>query len=176
MASKKGKKHYRWEKKVEVVTAYLALGNVPAVQAATGVPFNTIHYWKKMDWWKELVAEIQESEDLELNAKLKGVVEKSLHVVQDRLENGDFQYDPKTGQMVRKPVSMKDAAKVQADAQAQRVILRDIHQRPTLSNESVAENLKKIALTFEQLAKTQKKVVAVPSQLIEGKVSYVESE
>jgi hypothetical protein len=146
----KKKKHWSWAKKVEVATAYLALGKAPLVEAVTKVPAGTLHQWKQHEWWNELIESIRAEEDLELDSKLGRIVSKSVDIIQDRLENGDYQYDPKEGKLIRRPVSLRDTSKVASETIDRRNILRQIHSKPKVSEQSVQEQLKRIA---EQLTK-----------------------
>jgi hypothetical protein len=146
----KKKKHWPWAKKVEVATAYLALGKAPLVEAVTKVPAGTLHQWKQQEWWNELIESIRAEEDVELDSKLGKIVSKSIDIIQDRLDNGDYQYDPKEGKLIRRPVSLRDTSKVASETIDRRNILRQIYNKPKVSEQSVQEQLKRIA---EQLTK-----------------------
>ena len=139
-------------KKWEVVTAYLALGNMTAVSIATGISANTIRTWKTQDWWRELEGIIKEEEGTEQSVKLRGIVDKTLNIIADRLENGDFQYDPKTGGLIRRPVLLRDAGKVGMDVWVRKEAL-DVLKIQKLKQPSIEESLKRIADEFAKLAK-----------------------
>src|SRR5437867_4479100 len=102
-------------KRIEVVTSFLVLGKMPLVASVTGVPIGTIRRWRYEPWWTELVDQIQTESDQELDAKLETRISKVLDLVNDRLDNGDFMYDPRTGEFVRRPVSIKDGWTVGRD-------------------------------------------------------------
>lgn len=139
-------------KRIEVVTTWLALGKIPLVAACTGVTEGTIRQWRTQPWWKELEISIQTESDQELDAKLAKRIDKALDVVYDRLENGDFMYDPKTSQFVRKPVSMKDTNRVMVDMLDKRMLIRK-QPKEQQSQEAVGDILKNLAKEFEQMAK-----------------------
>jgi hypothetical protein len=135
-----------------VITAYLTLGNATLVQGMTGIPAQTIRFWKMQPWWREIEAQIREEDNLTQSVKLKKIVDKTLDLVLDRVENGDFQYDPKSGKLVRRPVLLRDAGKVGVSMMERRDMLQMI-QVQKLKQPSVEESLKKIAETFANIAK-----------------------
>ena len=146
-----------------MVTSYLALGKAPMVEAVTGVPSQTIRIWKMQQWWKDLVKEIQMSEDQELDGKLSKVIDRSIDVINDRLASGDFILDSRTGTIKRVPVKMRDAHKVTTDLLDKRNVLRG---KPTSITERISTEdvLKKLALQFEEFTKFKK------TRLIEGDI------
>jgi hypothetical protein len=155
----KHKKHSSWpiEKKIEVVSQFLVLGNMKMVAAVTGVEHSLIRQWKGQPWWKELEAEIRQTQNIEMDSKLSRIVDKSLDAVLDRVENGDFFYDQKAGQIKRKPVNLRDVAKVSTEMITKRELIRgNATDRKETTQISVAEQLKMLANEF---AKWQRKEV-----------------
>jgi hypothetical protein len=135
---------------VETIAAYIALGNSKLVESVTGVPMGTVRQWKTQDWWRELEYQLREEGNLELDAKLKRIVNKSLDGVLDRLENGDFFYNVKTGNIDRMPAKLRDVAKVAADAVDKSVLLqkftRKVEEVPKLD-----DHLRKLAQEFANI-------------------------
>lgn len=168
MTGKRPKHNYSDQKRVQVVTSYLALGKAPMVEAVTGVPAQTIRVWKMQQWWKDLVREIQTSEDQELDGKLTRVIDKSIDVINDRLEKGDFILDSKTGSIKRVPVKMRDSHRVATDLLDKRNVLRG---KPTSITERVSTEdvLRKLAAQFQEFTKFQKTRLIEPDQ-----VEYIE--
>lgn len=152
------KKFQTWsdKKRIEACTAYLALGNAALVEVATGVPAGTVRQWKTQPWWKELVDQIQTESDQQIDAKLGGLIEKSLQAVNDRLENGDFMWDARNGEFIRKPVSLKDSWKVSSEILDKRWLIRD---RPDtkVDTEAVSDILTKLASDFAGMARKKVK-------------------
>lgn len=141
------------EKKLQVVTQYLALGNMKLVAATTGVDYGLIRQWKMQPWWKEFEREIRATENIALDSNLTKIVDKSLEAVADRLENGDFIFDNKTGQIKRKPVNMKDAAKVSVDLLTKRELLRgNATNRSEAAVIPMADQLKALADAFARMS------------------------
>lgn len=158
MSDKNHKEGEWWSeaKRIEVVTSWLALGKIPLVSNCTGVPEGTIRQWRTQPWWKELELSILTETDQELSSKLTKRIDKALDVIFDRLENGDFMFDPKTSQFVRKPVNMKDTNKVLMDMVDKRLLLRK-QPKEQQSQEAVGDILKNLAKEFEQMAKKKLK-------------------
>ncbi len=110
--------------KVEVVKTYLALGaNLTLTSSATGVPLRTLHLWKSSTWWKNLVNEIKKVEKLELSAKTKAILDRSLDQIIDRLDNGDIILNQKTGTIERKKLSARDLNQITKDIMDRKLIL-----------------------------------------------------
>src|SRR5690348_595323 len=138
---------YPDNKKLEVVTTYLALGKVPMVEAVTGVPRATIRQWKLQPWWLEMVNQIQTESDQELDAKLSKIVERSLDAINERIENGEFILDSKTGTVKRVPVKLKDVHKVAVDLLDKRDLIRGKPEKQKQAEVQV-DVLKKLANQF----------------------------
>ena len=155
---RKHKKYATWpiEKKIEVVSQYLILGNMSLVSAVTGVNHQLIREWKGQPWWKEVETQVRATENLQMDNKLSKIVDKSLDAFLDRVEHGDFVYDNKSGQIKRKPVNMKDVAKVSVDLLTKRELLRgNATERKEVTQVSVADQLKELALEFARWQKPQ---------------------
>lgn len=138
---------YKWsvEKKIEVVTKWLALGNLRLVAELTGVSYGLIRMWKMEPWWADLVAEIRVARDIQVDNKLSKIVDKALDTVQDRLENGELRYFK--GAIVRTPISAGTAHKIGNDLISRQV---DISQKRVV--ETAAQKTEKIEDTLKLLA------------------------
>lgn len=164
------KKNWSDSQKLEAVTTYLALGNLVLTSNVLKIPEMTLRGWKQKDWWKDIEGELRVQESLELSARLKRIVENTLAAAEDRIANGDFIYDNKSGQMVRKPVSLKDAHKVAMDMIEKREFL-DNKQPTSVSMERIDDKLTKLAQKFEEIASGRKAIevtdVIVGSEVID---------
>lgn len=147
----KGNVHWSDKQKMEAVNSYLLLGNLALTARLLNIPEITLRVWKATTWWKDLVAEAKLQEKMELSARVKKLVDASMSVVEDRLANGDFQFDQKTGQIIRKPVNMKDAHKVAVDMQNQRDLLEK-SEKVEQTEEHVEDKLLKLAEKFADMA------------------------
>lgn len=151
--SKSGQKQGGWwpyEKRVEVISAYIATGSSKLVESLTGVANGTVRQWRCQDWWKELEAQMRSEGNMELDAKLRKLVDKSLDAVMDRLENGEFIFNVKTGKVDRMPAKLRDVAKVASEAIDKSVLLqkftRNVEELPKLD-----DHLKKLAAEFASI-------------------------
>ena len=143
-------------KRLEVVTTWLVLGKIPLVSATTGVPEGTIRQWRTQPWWKEIEISVQTETDQELDAKLAKRIDKALDLVMDRLDHGDYLYDPKTSTFIRKPVSMKDTWKVSTEMIDKRLLIRK-QPKEQASQEAVGDILKNLAKEFADMARKKVK-------------------
>jgi hypothetical protein len=151
--------------KLEAITTYLSLGNLSLTSRVLKIPEMTLREWKQKDWWKEMEIDLKSQENIQLSARLKRIIESTLAATEDRLANGDFIYDNKSGQMVRKPVSMKDAHKVAMDMMNRRDVLDN--QRPqSVSVEQIDDKLSKLAEKFEQIANGTKPIIEVTDVIV----------
>ena len=146
-------KHAWWsdKQKLEAVQSYLLFGAIATTARVLKIPEQTMRNWKNTSWWKEIEGELKAQDEMQLSARLKKVMEKSLDAVDERLENGDFVYDQKTGQMRRKPVNMRDAHKVSMDLIDKRTLLQNRNQ-PTASEEQMSDKLLKMMKQFADFA------------------------
>ena len=169
--TKSGVKKFGWwpvEKRAEVVAAYISLGRSNLVEAVTGVPNGTVRQWKTQDWWRELEYQLRSENNLEVDAKLQKIVNKSLDAVLDRVENGDFFYDVKTGSVQRTPAKLRDLAKVASEAVDKSVLLQKFTKRAEDAPD-MQTHLEKLAQSFAEVMKTQIQAVAAKKErLIEN--------
>lgn len=136
-------------KKVELVTTYLSTGSLLMACGICKVPYSTAKFWKTQPWFKEMVDNIQAEDTTQLDAKLSKIVNKTLEVISDRLEGGDYILDSKTGTVKRVPVKMRDAKTVAVDLFDKRQLIR---KQPTKITEqqTVDKRLENLAERFEK--------------------------
>ena len=163
-----GDKLKRWSdgQKIEAVQSYLLLGNLTLVASVLKIPRDTLKIWKTTEWWKNMVEELRVQDDLQLSTRLQKIISKSFDAVEDRLDHGDFVYDQKTGEMRRKPVSMKDAHKVAVDLTDKREHLIQRHlEEKTISVDKVEKRLAELAASFEEMVNQVKKPTSAPIEV-----------
>lgn len=148
--------HHTEKKKLEVAAHFLATGNWSLTAKLTEVPLQTIVYWRKQPWWNELLVELQTQEKVQTSKKLTKARDLALDVVMDRLEHGNHQYDPKTGQIKRIPVGARDAHRIASDFLEKEDLLQariaELQKTEEASTKDVLTNL---ARSFEEFAKSQ---------------------
>jgi hypothetical protein len=151
------KHKYPVEKRIEVVTKVLALGNMRLVSELTGVSYQLIRQWKAMPWWNELVDEIRASRNAALDTKLSKLVDKSLEVVADRVEYGNIYMDKK-GELQRKPLTALEANKIAVDMLNQETLVqkRQMAESEGMQVASMADMMRDLAKQFAAFNRTSK--------------------
>jgi transposase-like protein len=144
---------YPWDKKVEVVTTFLSTGNLRLTSKLVEVPYETIQQWRKQDWWVELQDQVKRDKEIHVDAQVTKIVDKSLELVQDRLENGDFIMNNKTGQIERRPVSLRDVSKTANDLMTRQAIIKKMEKEEKVNTVSMQDTLKMLATEFSKWAK-----------------------
>lgn len=150
-------KQAQWsdKQKLQAVTLYMLVGKWALVSDETKIPIDTLKKWKQADWWKVMEAEIRAASHIEASASLRRIREKATSVVADRLDNGDFIYNPKTGKMSRRPVNAKTAADIAVKTLDKEILLEKLTEGPQVQEEQIVDRLKRIE---EALGKQYKKV------------------
>lgn len=156
MSKPVGTKSYTDAKKIECVTAYLALGKAPLVEVVTGVPRQTIRAWKLTQWWKDIESEIRSDDDAELDSRLSKIINRTLDTVVDRIDNGDFVLDSRSGTVKRVPVKMREAHKVGVELMDKRNLIRG---KPTqiIQKVTIDDVMAKLATEFAEWSKGLKR-------------------
>ena len=157
----KTNKHWSDSQKLEAVTTFLLLGSIAQTAIALKIPEQTMYHWKATQWWKEMVDLIRLQDKIVVSGRLKNVIDKSLSVMEERLENGDWFYDQKTGDVRRKPVTLKDATAVanMAMDQKHKIVTEEQQQ---VHEEAMHEKLEKLAKSFEEFAHQKELVTEAP--------------
>lgn len=100
--------HWSDGQKLEAIKLYLLLGNVALTAATLKIPDVTLREWRRKQWWKDLEQELKAQESILVSNRLKSIVDKTLVAIDDRIENGEFQWDQKQQKLIRKPVKLRD--------------------------------------------------------------------
>lgn len=147
-----------WGLKVrtQAVATYLASGSLTTAKEVTGVGYNTLRQWKKQPWWEEIANDIRKDKSQEIDNALSKIIDKSISVVMDRLESGDYHWDAKSQSIVQVPVKMKDAAIVKAISFDKQRLLRG-EATQIVDKDDSANKLASLAEQFKAFA-TGKKV------------------
>lgn len=144
-------KQWSDSQKMEAIQSWLLLGNLALTSRILGIPEITLRVWKRTEWWNDAVNEIKSQDRIQLSSRMKKIVDASLTVVEDRLLNGDYQFDQKTGQNIRKPVNMKDAHKVAVDLQDRQDLLEKT-EKPEITEDKIESRLLQLAEKFADMA------------------------
>lgn len=111
--------------KKEAAIIYLVTGNKKRTSEQVNVPYSTLYSWMESDWWDGLIERVRHEKQDELDGQLSQVIDKAFASILDRLEHGDCRLD-KDGQIVRVPVSARDATVIAGIAFDKRQILRNL--------------------------------------------------
>ncbi|HET8689497.1 MAG TPA: hypothetical protein VFM18_23035 [Methanosarcina sp.] len=147
------------EVKFNVVTNYLATGSLKIAAASVGVAYETVKKWHQQQWWKEYEFEIANAKKTETNNKLSKIVDKSLSLLEDRLDNGDYIINQKTGEIVRRPVQLRDLNQVMNNIllRQEAIEKEKKNQKQIQQQESVQDLLKSLAEEFSKFNGSRKK-------------------
>lgn len=143
-----------WEKRMECVSRYMLLGNMRVVSEQTGVGYDTLIEWKKSDWWPDLVEQLRRQKKAKTSDSITKIVEQSLDIMQDRLENGDPFFNQKTGKVEYKPVSVKDATTIASSLLQRQLQLEELAQKHEVQADTVQETLSLLAKEFKKWNKS----------------------
>lgn len=148
---------YSWQERMDAVALYMLVGNMRIVSEKKNISYDTLLEWKKSDWWPEMVDQLRRQKKSKTADGLTNIVEQSLDVIKDRLENGDFVLNNKTGQIVRKPVGVKDAANIANNLLHRQMQLEEVVERSATTQDTVQETLSLLAKEFQKLHRMEKK-------------------
>jgi hypothetical protein len=160
---------YPWEVKVLACERIIATQNISEVAREIDVPYATLQFWRREPWWQKVVDEVRAKERAKRNKKLNSIVELSLETVEDRLLNGEQILNNKTGQLVNKPVSLRDAAKVASDIIGEQTRMEKLDRAMTVEQEAIVDTLKMLAQEFAKFNRKNK--VEIPF-MTNGKRDY----
>lgn len=145
-----------WNRRLRAVEMYNVLGNLRAVSEKVGVLYDVLADWKRSEWWAELIEEVRNTRRSKMGNNLTEIVEGSIDVIKDRLDNGDLVLNNKTGELIRKPVSMKDAAQVANNLLTRQMQLEELQEKLNVHKETVQDTLKKLADEFKKFNRLQR--------------------
>lgn len=160
--------HWSEKKQLEVVTTYLAIGNLAEVGRLLNVPLPTLKKWKQQPWWKELVDSIQSGENQKADNKMSKIIDRALDLIVDRLEKGDCQFDQKTGKLVKIPLRARDLERIASGLYDKRSMIRKEPTAIKAEELNQAERLMQLAKDFAKLTGQKVEKEEVVNEFIEG--------
>ena len=166
------------KKRYEALTTFVATGSIPTTAHLTGIPINTIKSWKTAAWWKEGIEQLQYEDNIKVSSKLSRLLEKSILAVEDRLDNGEHMYDPRTGTILRIPPKLRDVHKITNDIVDKKQQLLKMHTEKESGKQKdekaiTADHLIQLANAFAQFAKGRPLSTKTEGELIDGEYSPV---
>lgn len=167
VAQKDENGNWTWDSKVAFVQRMLIHGNIRKASEELSIPINTINSWKTSEWFPQLVSEVKLQQKLETSNKLNQVVERALDIVMDRMVNGDYVLNNKTGEVIRKPVQLRDASRVATDILGKKLVIDKTQSDDNTQTDSVSDTLKKLASEFAKFNKNLNKQSAQTIEFVE---------
>lgn len=162
------KKHWGDTQKLEAVKCWLLTGNLMSVAAALGIPYVTLKHWRYSKWWAQAVMDLKSENNMKLTARLREIAGKSLDLMQDRLNEGDWIINSKTGKLVRKPVGARDLNVITNTMLSNVDKLEGAPEREA-DNKKALDQLTILAQKFEEFAKKKKPVQVTDVIFVEEK-------
>ena len=173
--SVKGFGHWAESKKIELLTLWMATGNLMQAAADCGVPHETAKSWRYSDWWKEKQKAIENEDYDKFDKKLTKAIDKALDSLVDRIENGETIYDPKTGGTIRMPAKLRDLNAAFNTVLDKRQVLR---KQPTkiVEQQTTASQLTELAAQFAQFVNKSSKQEKIKDVTQEDYIEATEQE
>ena len=143
--------YYDMDTKTDAVTLYCVYGDIKEVSKLTDVPESTLRQWKEEPWWAEIQKRVFVEQNERLSSQISTVLEKAIDQIADRLDNGDQTYNPKTGEITRKPIEARVLSSLFDTLAHQRRVTRG---EPTAitARVGVDEQLKKLEAAFKRFS------------------------
>ena len=83
---------YTPQQRLHAAATWVVTGNMVKVAKLTGIPYDSIRYWKnKSSWWKELVRQVRKAKQEELDGALTGIIMSGVDQLQDRITHGNIE-------------------------------------------------------------------------------------
>ena len=158
---------YTWEHKIKVVATLLATGNMAHAARTHNIDYSTLQDWKKKPWWPKLLAEVKQAARADLQTKMSKIVSKALDAVEDRIENGEVVLNNKTGELLRKPASLRDVNNVASGMISQQIQLEKLDKGATVQQETMQDLLKQLHTEFAKFNKNTSKAGATDIPFVE---------
>lgn len=150
---------YTWEKKYSVVAIFMQTGSQRETAKLAEIPETTVENWRKMPWWQQLVEDVKNSDITKLDNQLTKLINKSLAVIEDRLDNGEQVLNNKTGKLMNKPVGIREATQAATALMQRQVQLHKNTVEQAIQKQTVQDTLKALATEFAKWTKQKETIV-----------------
>lgn len=142
------------EVKTDAAALYCVYGDTKEVARITGLDEKLIKQWKTEPWWFEVQKQVFVEQNEKLASQLSITLTKTIEDLNERLTNGDYTYNPKTGEVTRKPVEAKVVISIFDSLAHQRRITRGEPTSITMKT-GVDDRLKRLEEAFVNFASTK---------------------
>lgn len=146
---------YSDEKKIEVVAIYLSTQSRQETANVSGVPLQTVNSWIKSKWWDTACTKVRTLDKSKKLSKISRIVNQALDLVADRIENGDYIYDQRSGEVKRVPMSSKNAITA-SSTMIDRFLLLNKSFEDVDERKDTHEKLNQLADAFTKFAQGKK--------------------
>jgi len=146
------------EKRIEAVACYISLGSIAEVSRVTGIPQNTLWSWKKYSlWWKDVESTLRNEKNNGTAAKLTGIVDKTLAAIIERIEEGDYIYNQRTGEIARVAIPASALNKIASTLLDRKLLLEKMEARK--EEETEGDSTERLNKQLSNLASAFRKFV-----------------
>jgi hypothetical protein len=154
---KRTQKGYGDKTKYQAVILFNQVGSLRAVADSLGVRYDTMRVWHTQDWWKDIEDDLKSQKKHKLSGQLVKLKDKAIEVVEDRLVNGDFYYDQKKGEMIRKPINADSAANIMRTSLDKHLQMEEMAllEKKVATEEKITDRLAKLGEDFKRFAKAK---------------------
>jgi hypothetical protein len=155
--------------KIRAVVLYNQVGSLRAIADSMGIPYDTMRRWHISDWWKEVEDDLKSQKKTKLSGQMVKLKDKAIEIVEDRLTNGDFFYDQKLGELVRRPVGADTAVNIMRTALDKHLQMEEMAllEKKVATEEKITDRLKKLGEDFQRFAKA-KEIKSENLQQVQG--------
>lgn len=167
---------WTYDTKVDTCALLLQTQNSRKVADITGIPYDTVLTWQKQDWWPQVKLEVERQKRAELKTRLSGIINLALEKIEDRLNHGDYILNNKTGEIERKPVSLRDANAVAKDILGQQINVERLEKEVATDQKNTNDILKALASEFAKFSSKLKKDGAVDIEFKEVGLNAIQEQ
>lgn len=147
-------REYSDDFKRRTLILYKTTGNISETCRKMDIAKSTFKIWMKQDWWRDWELELRHEARTGLSTNVQNVVDKALREINDRLDNGDYIYDSRQKEFVRRPVNAKVASDILHKGLDRQDIIDKLKREDSTSitNEKIQEKLMRLADEFGKFA------------------------
>ena len=139
------------------VELYSQYGSLRACAQAMGIPEHTMRQWHIQAWWKDYEDDLKAQKNAKTTGQIIRLKDMSVEIVEDRLKNGDYFFDQRAGELIRRPVSADTAASIMKISLEKHIQLEEVRllEKKVESEEKIGDRLKKLGEDFKRFAKAK---------------------
>lgn len=142
-------REYSDEDRWKAVAAYISTASIAKASELVGMPYDTLRYWSKQDWFADIAGKIKKEKEALYLANTDEIIRLGFGVVIERLKNGDTILG-KSGKVVNKPVGARDAALITSIFIDKNRVMSNL---PTTISGNINAKLEEQKKFFEKMSK-----------------------